>query len=197
MNLPLNAVMKFIVKLRFVWIFLVLLLELSYFFLESSKQFSHYYGFGNYIYFSNTLTARHLGHYWRRVVFGSFNFSVLKYLPFFTYFLCINLTVKVNKKRVYPGFTHRLSWGGSRKLTTFTIELFLIIANGLRRSLKIWQGSWIHFKFFLFFITSDVSHFISFYFERIFKYKPCRYLWVLYREYFECADAKVQRRFKM
>ena len=27
------------------------------------------------------------------------------------------------------------------------IELFLIIVNGLRRSLKIWQGSWIDFKF--------------------------------------------------
>ena len=42
MNLRLNAVMKFIVKLRFVWILLILLLELSYFFvlldLESSKQ---------------------------------------------------------------------------------------------------------------------------------------------------------------
>ena len=30
-------------------------------FLESSKQFSNYYGFRNYIYFSYTLTARHLG----------------------------------------------------------------------------------------------------------------------------------------
>ena len=29
-------------------------------FLESSKQFSHYYGFRNYIYLSYTLTARHL-----------------------------------------------------------------------------------------------------------------------------------------
>ena len=161
-------------------------------FLESSKQFSHYYGFGNYIYFSNTLTARHPG--------GELYLVVLIFLPFFTYFLCINLTVKVNKKRVYSGFTHKVPWGGSRKLTTFTIELFLIIANGLQHSLKIWQSSWIHFKFSFSFITSDVfyySHFISFYFETIFKYNPYRYLWVLYREYFECADAKVQRRFKM
>ena len=30
-------------------------------FLQSSKQFSHYYDFRNYIYFSYTLTARHLG----------------------------------------------------------------------------------------------------------------------------------------
>ena len=30
-------------------------------FLESSKQFRHSYGFRNYIYFSYTLTARHLG----------------------------------------------------------------------------------------------------------------------------------------
>ena len=30
-------------------------------FLESSKQFSHYYGFRNYTYLSCTLTARHLG----------------------------------------------------------------------------------------------------------------------------------------
>ena len=29
-------------------------------FLESSKQFSHYYSFRNYICFSYTLTARHL-----------------------------------------------------------------------------------------------------------------------------------------
>ena len=29
-------------------------------FLESSKQFSHYYGFRKYIYLSYTLTARHL-----------------------------------------------------------------------------------------------------------------------------------------
>ena len=29
--------------------------------LESSKQFSHYYGFKNYIHFSYTVTARHLG----------------------------------------------------------------------------------------------------------------------------------------
>ena len=130
-------------------------------------------------------------------MFGNFNFSVLKYLLFFTYFLCINLTVKVNKKRVYSGFTQRVSWGGSRKHTTFTIELFLIIVNGLRCSWKIWQRSWIHFKFSLPFTTSDVSHFISFYFERIFKHKSYRYLWILYWDYFECADAKVQRRFKM
>ena len=41
------------------------ILELSYFFaliyLGSNKQFSHYYGFRNYIYFSYTLTARYLG----------------------------------------------------------------------------------------------------------------------------------------
>ena len=85
---------------------------------------------------------------------------------------------------MYSVFTHRVSWGSSRKLTTFTIELFLIIVNGLRRSLKIWQGFWIHFKFSLPFTTSDVSHFISFYFERIFKYKPYRYLWVLHRGVF-------------
>ena len=30
-------------------------------FLESGKQFSHYYGLKNYIYFSYTLTALHLG----------------------------------------------------------------------------------------------------------------------------------------
>ena len=100
----------------------------------------------------------------------------MKYLPFFTYILCINLTVKAKKKRVYLVFIHRVSWGGSRKLTTFTIELFLIIVNGLRCLLKIWQGSWIHFKFFLPFTSSYVIHFISFYFERIFKYKPYRYL---------------------
>ena len=32
-------------------------------FLESSKQFSHYYEFRNYIYFSYTLTDRHLGYH--------------------------------------------------------------------------------------------------------------------------------------
>ena len=99
---------------------------------------------------------------------------------FFTYFLCINLTVKVKKKRVYSVFTRRVSSGGSRKLTTFTIELFLIIVNGLRSSLKIWQGFWIHFKFFLLFNASYVSHVISFYFENNFNYKPYRCLWVLY-----------------
>ena len=73
---------------------------------------------------------------------------------------------------MYSDFTQTVSWGGSRKLTTFTIELFLIIVNGLRRSLKIRQGSWIHFKFPLPFTTSYISHVISFYFERIMKYKP-------------------------
>ena len=97
---------------------------------------------------------------------------------------------------VYSVFTHRVSWDGSRNFTTFTIKLFLTIVNGLR-SLKIWQGSWIHFKLSLPFTTSYVSHFISFYFERIFKYGPCRYFWLLYREYFECADTKVQILFKI
>ena len=45
--------------------------------------------------------------------------------------------------------------------------------------------------------TSYVSQFILFYFERILEYKPYRYLWILYREYVECADATVQRRSKI
>ena len=49
-----HAVMKFRVKLRFASILLVLPLELSYFsallYLKSSKKFSNYYGFSNYIY---------------------------------------------------------------------------------------------------------------------------------------------------
>ena len=81
-------------------------------------------------------------------------------------------------------FTHSVSRGGSRKFTAFLIELLLMIVNGLQRSLKIWQSSWINFKFSLSFTTSYVSHFILFYFERIFKYKPYRYLWVLHRGVF-------------
>ena len=117
---------------------------------------------------------------------------------FLTYFLCINLTVKVKKERVYSVFTHRVLWGGSRKLTTFTIELFLVIVNGLRRSLKIWQGSWIHFKFSLPFATSYVSCFISFYFEatRIFKYKSYIYLWVFYRGVFWMCWRKSSKTFQ-
>ena len=65
MNLRLNAVMKFIVKLRFVWILLILLLELSYFFvlldLESSKQLVIIMVLGIIYFFSYTLTARDLG----------------------------------------------------------------------------------------------------------------------------------------
>ena len=114
-----------------------------------------------------------------RGVCGSCNFSVSKYLPFFTYFLCINLIVKVKKKIVHSVFTHRILWGGFRKLTTFTIELFLIIVNGLQHSLEIWYGSWIYFKFSLPLTTSYVCHFISFSFQKMFKYKPYRYLWVL------------------
>ena len=64
MILRLIAVMTFIVKLRVDYMLLVLLLELPFFFallyLESSKQFSHYYDFSNYIYFSCNLIARHL-----------------------------------------------------------------------------------------------------------------------------------------
>ena len=119
----------------------------------------------------------------------SFTFHALTYflrinVLFTHYFLCINVTVKVKKKREYSVFTHRVSWGGSRKLTTFTTELFLKIVNGLRRSLKKWQSFWIHFKFSLPFSTSYVSHIICFYFERIFTCKPDRYLWVLYRGVF-------------
>ena len=127
---------------------------------------------------------------------GSCNFSGSKYLPFFTYFSCINLTVKVKKKRVYSVFTHRVLWGGSRKLTTFTIELFLIIVNGLQRSLKIWQGSWIHFRFSSPFTASYASQFISFYFEKKFKYKLYRYLWVLYPGVFWMCWRKSSKTFQ-
>ena len=85
---------------------------------------------------------------------------------------------------MYSTFTHRFSWRGSRKLTTFQIELFLIIVKDLRRLLKIWQGSWIHFKFSLPFITLYVSQFLLFHFERIFKCKPYRYNWILYQRVF-------------
>ena len=89
------------------------------------------------------------------------------------------MTVKVKKKRVYSAFTHRFSWGGSRKLAIFKIELFLIIVNNVRCSLKIWQGSWIHFRFSLPFTASYVIQFILFYFERTVKHKPYRHLWIL------------------
>ena len=97
---------------------------------------------------------------------------------------------------MYSVFTHRISWGGSRKLTTFKIEVFLIIVNGLRRSLKIWQGSRSHFKFSLPFTTSYVSHFIFFYFERILKYKSFRFPCVLSREVFWMCWLKSSKTFQ-
>ena len=127
---------------------------------------------------------------------GSCNFSVSKYLPFFTYFLCINLTAKVKKKRAYSVFTHRVSSDGSRKLTTFTIKLFLIIVNALRLSLKIWQGFWIHFKFSLHFPVSYVTQFTSFHFKKSFKYKPYRYLWVLCPGVFWICWRKSSKKFQ-
>ena len=58
MNLPLSEVYS---EVKICLNFPGITSRIVLLFLESSKQFSHYYGFGNYIYFSYTLTARHLG----------------------------------------------------------------------------------------------------------------------------------------
>ena len=108
----------------------------------------------------------------------------MKFLHVFTYFLCINSTVKVKKKRVYSVFT------------TFKMKLFLIKVNGLRHSLKIWQVCSIDFNFFLSFTTSWVSQFIFFYFEKIFNDKPYRYLWIFYRRAFWICWRKNSRTFQ-
>ena len=58
MNLPLNEVYS---EVKICLNFPGITSRIVLLFLESSKQFSHYYGFGNYIYVSYILTARHLG----------------------------------------------------------------------------------------------------------------------------------------
>ena len=131
-----------------------------------------------------------------RDVFGSCNFSVLKYLHFFNYFLCINLTVKIKKERVCSVFTHRVSWDGSRKLTTFKIELLLIIVNGLRLSLKIWQGSWFLVPSLLLLHTS-VSSFCFILKEFKLQAMQIDIFGFCIGEYREYADAKVRRHFKI
>ena len=97
---------------------------------------------------------------------------------------------------MYSGFTHRFSCGGSRKLAIFKIELFLIIVNNVRCSLKVWQGSWIHFKFSLPFTASYVIQFIIFFFlKELLSTSHTDAFGFCIKEYFECADAIVQRPF--